>query len=241
MGQTDPVGRGLISDVLGEAFDVYRRLWGRSVLVGGLIFAVVSLGDAFTANSRSAWPELVALLLTLVGSVLVQGALVLVVADLHDGREPATISEYYDRTRDKLGTLLGASILYGFGAIVIAPIALWSLAIPLVMIEGLSRREAFRRSSLLTRDRIWRILLLVLISAGIGGLIRLAIAGAFDSVHGFVAVWAVGTIANAIAAPYSAHVLTVLYYRLTAPERPVLPDRPPRDAWQSIWDKEKRS
>jgi len=232
----------VISDVLGEAFDIYRRLWLRSILVGGLVFAVVSLAQALAARSKSGWPELVALLLSLLGGLLVQGALVLVVADLHDGREPATLSEYYNRTRDKLGTLLGASILYGFGAIVIVPIALWSLAVPLVMIEGLSRRDAFRRSSLLTRDRMWQILLLIFVSIVITALIGLGIAAPFASVHGLLGLWLAGTIANAIAAPYQAHVLTVLYYRLTAPERPVLPDGPQRrDAWQSLWDEEKRS
>ena len=217
---------------------MYRRLWLRSIVVAGVVFAVVSLAQALAERSKSQWPGIVALLLSLIGGLLVQGALVLVVADLHDGREPGTMSEYYNRTRDKLGTLTGASILYGLGALVIVPIALWSLAVPLVMIEGLSRREAFRRSSLLTRDRIWRVLFLVLISLTIGTLIGLAVEFPFSSFHGFVAVWLTGTLGSAIAAPYEAHVLTVLYYRLTAPERPVLPPEPGSKRWRSIWDDE---
>ena len=33
-------------------------------------------------------------------------------------------------------------------------------------------------------------------------------------------------------------MLTVLYYRLTEPERPVLPEEPPDGRWRSIWDEE---
>ena len=83
-------------------------------------------------------------MLALLGGLLVQGALVEVVRDLHEGRTPAPVAAYYDRTRGRLGTLLGASILYGLGVVVgflllIVPgliaVARWALVVPLVMIE----------------------------------------------------------------------------------------------------------
>jgi hypothetical protein len=228
----------VISDVLGEAWTVYRRLLGRTVVVAGLIFAVVSLAQAFAAESTSIAPILVVLLLTFVGGLLVQGALVLVVADLHEGREPEPVNAYYDRTRSRLGTLFGASILYSIAAIVIVPIARWALAVPLVMIEGLGRRGAFRRSSELVRGRTGRVLALILIAGLISGLARLAITTAFGFIPGFVGLWVAGTIGNALAVPYEAHVLTVLYYRLTDPQRMVLPTVPGHESWRSIWDEE---
>lgn len=229
----------MISEVLGEAWTVYRRLFRRSVLVAGLIFAIVSLAQAFAAESTSVGPVLLVTLLSFIGGLLVQGALVLVVADLHEGRATAPVSAYYDRTRGRLGTLLGASLLYGFAAFLIIPIARWALAVPLVMIERLNRRESFRRSSDLVRGRTGRVLLLVVIALLISGLMRLAVATLFGFIPGFVGFWAASTIANAIAAPYPAHVLTVLYYRLTEPERPVLPTIVARpDTWRSIWDEE---
>jgi hypothetical protein len=72
-----------ISEVLREAFVVYRRLLRRSIVVAGLIFAVVSLAQALASERATALTALVALVLSLVGGLLVQGALVEVVRDLH--------------------------------------------------------------------------------------------------------------------------------------------------------------
>ena len=229
----------MISEVLGEAWAVYRRLFGRSVVVAGLIFAVVSLAQAFAAQSRSIAPSLVAILLGFAGGLLVQGALVLVVSDLHEGREAQSVNAYYDRTRSRLGTLFGVSLLYSLASILIIPLARWALAVPLVMIERLGGREAFRRSSQLVRGQTGRVLMLILIAGVISFVMRLVVATIFGFIPGFVGVWVAGTIGSAVAAPYGAHVLTVLYYRLTEPQRPVLPPigvRP--ETWRSIWDED---
>ncbi|HVH51346.1 MAG TPA: hypothetical protein VM690_04320 [Gaiellaceae bacterium] len=228
----------MIGDVLGEAFAVYRRLWRRSVLVAGLVSIVVSLAQALANRHVTALTQLVAVLLSLVGSLLVQGALVEVVRDLHEGREPAPVGEYYERTRSRLGTLLGTAFLYGLGAILIIPIARWALAVPLVIIERLKRRDAFARSSELVRGRTGRVLMLVLITFVISGVAALIIGFVFAPLPNFLAAWIGGTVAGAIAVPFQAHVLTVLYYRLTEPQRPILPDATTRSSWKSVWDED---
>ncbi|HET8894791.1 MAG TPA: hypothetical protein VFM96_11910 [Gaiellaceae bacterium] len=228
----------MIGDILGEAFAVYRRLWRRSILVAGLVSIVVSLAQALANRHVTLLTQLVAVLLSLVGSLLVQGALVEVVRDLHEGREPAPLAEYYERTRGRLGTLLGTALLYGLGAILIIPLARWALAVPLVVIERLKRREAFARSSELVRGRTGRVLMLVLITFVISGIAALVIGAVFAPLPNFLAAWIGGTVAGAIAVPFQAHMLTVLYYTLTEPERPILPDEPVRTSWKSVWDEE---
>jgi hypothetical protein len=239
----------VISEVLGDALSVYQRLWRRSVVVAGLVFAVVSLADAFAARKSTAATTLVSLILSLVGGLLVQGALVEVVRDLHEGREPGTIGAYYARTRDRLGTLFGASLLYGIGAAIgfvllvipgLIAVARWSLIVPLVVIERLGVGEAFSRSSNLVKGQTGRVLALVIVSALITGLAGGVVRAIFGFLPEFGAVWVGGTIASAVAVPYQAHVLTVLYYRLTEPERPVLPAEPRRETWRSVWDEEPR-
>jgi hypothetical protein len=236
-----------ISDVLGDALTVYQRLWRRSVVVAGLVFVVVSLANALAARSGTAATALVSVVLSLVGGLLVQGALVEVVRDLHEGREPGPIGEYYARTRDRLGTLLGASLLYGVGVAVgfvllIVPgliaVARWSLIVPLVVIERLGVGEAFSRSNRLVKGQTGRVLVLVIVANLITGIASLVIRSVFGFLPDFWAIWIGGTIASAIAVPYEAHVLTVLYYKLTEPERPVLPEEPRRETWRSIWDEE---
>ncbi|HLY94043.1 MAG TPA: hypothetical protein VKP14_04270 [Gaiellaceae bacterium] len=227
-----------IGDVLGEAFAVYRRLWRRSVVVAGLVSFVVSLAQALANRHATTLTQLVAVLLSLAGSLLVQGALVEVVRDLHEGRAPAPVGEYYERTRGRLGTLLGTALLYGLGAILIIPLARWALAVPLVVVERLKRRDAFARSSELVRGRTGRVLVLVLITYAISGVAALLISSAFVALPNFLAAWIGGTVAGAVAVPFQAHVLTVLYYRLTEPERPILPDTPAPKPWTSVWNEE---
>jgi hypothetical protein len=236
----------MIGSVLGDAAHVYRRLWRRSVVVAGLVFVVISLADAFAVERTTAGTTLVSVVLALVGGLLVQGALVEVVRDLHEGREPESIHAYYERTRGRLGTLLGASLLYGLGVLVgfilfIVPgliaVARWSLIVPLVMIEGRGVRDAFARSSELVRGQTGRVLVLVVVANILTAVVGIAVRAVFGFLPQFASILVGGTIASAIAVPYEAHVLTVLYYRLTEPERPVLP--PPRDErWRSIWDEQ---
>jgi len=237
----------VISEVLGEAWDVYARLWRRSVVVAGLVFAVVEFAVALTRHTRSIGPTLLTLVLSVVGGLLVQGALVEVVRDLHEGRAPAAISAYYDRTRAVLGTLLGASLLAGLGIgigiiLLVVPglilFARWTLVVPAVVLEGRPVRDALQRSNGLVMGQTGQVLVVVLVAGLIQGLAGLAIHFAFVSLPGFWAVWIGGTIASAITVPYLAHVLTVLYYRLTEPEQSVLPPDPDREFWRSVWDDE---
>ena len=228
----------MISEVLGEAWDVYTRLLQRSVVVAGLVFAVVSLGSALagSTHSRSVGPLLVALVLSLLGSLLVQGALVDVVRDLHEGRSPAPTREYVARTRAVLGTLLGVALLAALGIVggfvlLVVPglilFARWSLVIPLVVLERLGVSEVFSRSSALVRGKTGEVLLAVVLATIFGTVAQAVLGLALVRLPSFWALWLGGTVGGALVTPYTAHVLTVLYYRLTDPGRPVLPPRLP--------------
>ena len=237
-----------IGEVLADAWRIYQRLIRRSIVVAGLIFAVVGLADALSERSNTTLTRLVALGVGLVGGLLVQGALVEVVRDLHEGREIRSIGAVYGSTRGRLGTLLGASILYGIGVVVglllllvpgLIAAARWSLIVPLVMIEGLGWREAFARSSSLVKGQTGRVLIVNVLSNLLSGIASVALAGVFIWFPPFFGAWIGGAIAGAIVVPFGAHVLTVLYYKLTDPQRPVLADTATRSDWQSIWDKER--
>ena len=64
-----------IADVLRDTANLYRALFGRTVLTALLVFAVVCL-----VETVAPWPVVV---LSLVGTALVQGALVEAVAKEH--------------------------------------------------------------------------------------------------------------------------------------------------------------
>jgi hypothetical protein len=237
-----------IGGVLADGFSIYRRLIGRSVVVAGIVFVFVSLGDAFASESGTASAQLVSLILDLTGGLLVTGALVEVVRDLHEGKPAAPVQQYFDRTRGRLGTLLGTTILYGLGVLagfllLIVPgliaVARWSLVVPVVMVEGRGWRDAFARSSELVRGRTGRVLALIVITNVILSVASIALVTVFTALPDFWSVWIGGTIAGALVVPLESHVIIALYYRLTEPDRPVLPDESNRRTWQSVWDEER--
>jgi len=225
----------MVSAVLADARDVYRRLWRRSVPVAGVVFAVVSLGQALSDRHPTSGTLLVSIVLSLIGGLLVQGALVEVVRDLHEGRPVGPATSYFNRTRGRLGTLLGATFLFalgvGLGLIVLVVPGLilmsrWALIVPLVMIEGRGARDAFRRSMELVSGNTGKVLVVVFVAAIIASGSSMAITYFFSFLPSFLAILIGGTVAGALTVPYQAYVLTVLYYRFTEPERPVLPARP---------------
>lgn len=214
-----------ISGVLQDALLIYRVLFRRAVVVAGLVFAVVGLGEALAARRATSLVTLVSLLLSLVGGLLVQGALVGAVHDLHLSRPPAPTRELYNRTRERLGTLLGAWTLYVLGVaagivLLIVPgliaIARWALIVPLIVIERRGWRDAFSRSNRLVTGRTGRVLVLVLVANLVTGIVSVGISSLFAFMPRFGAIWLGSTVAGALTVPYQAMVLTVLYYRLSS-------------------------
>lgn len=222
----------MIGGVLSDAARVYRRLWGRSVLVAGAVFLVVAAANGLAALHPTSGTELVSIALSLIGSLLVQGALVEVVRDVHEGRAPDRTAAYYERTRGQLATLLACAVLAGIGVAVgflllILPglflLARWALIVPLVMVERRTVGGAFSRSNELVTGRTLQVLAIVVLAGLAVTIVDTAVTFAFEPLPAFWRAWVGGTVGGAIAAPFEAYALTVLYYRLTEPDRPILP------------------
>jgi len=227
-----------IREVLRDTGKLYRSLFGRTVLTGLIVFAVVALFETIASTA--------VVFLSLIGTALVQGALVQAVADEHNSRPQSSIGDLYRSAWQRAGRLVGVSLLTGIGVgigfllLVVPGVILftrWSLAVPVVMLEGLGPRAAMKRSTALVKGHGWavfRVLLNVTILAGLSSLaIQLLLVKVFGSAHANFGLWASLSIAGAITTPYAAHALSVVYYRLTDPDRPLLPE--PQSRWQSIW------
>jgi hypothetical protein len=227
-----------IKAVLKDTWHLYRTLFLRSFLTGFIVFAALGIFQ------QSPW---LAAFIGFVGTTLVQGALVEVVDSEHRGKPPAGIVELYLRSWDRLGGLLAVSILTGIGVAVgflllIVPGILlairWAVATPIVMLEGLGARDAMRRSQELVhghRRDVFRVLANIWVRTGLAWLAFTFLIGAFASgtSHPALTIWFGGVLAGAFVTPYAAHALNVVYYRLTEPDEPILPERDP--AWQSVW------
>ncbi len=236
-----------ISAVLRDTLRLYRSLFIRAFLTGFVVFAVLGVLELVFALSHSAAAAAVAGTLTLaiasIGTTFVQGALVEAVDAEHRGSPTPEIADLYRRSWSRLGALVGVSLLTGIGVafglflLVVPGVVLavrWTLAAPVVMLEGLGPRAAMRRSRELVAGHgkdVFVVLLNVWLRAGLAWL---AFSLALNLLAaGVITLWLGGALAAALVTPYAAHALSVMYYRLTDPDRPVIAERTP--SWQSVW------
>jgi hypothetical protein len=209
-----------LRDVLRDTAKLYRALFKRTLLVVLLVFAVVCF-----AETVAPWPVVV---LSIVGTAVVQGALVQAVAQERE-RGSRSLTDLCRRASKRAGALVGVSLIAGVGVglglllLVVPGLILftrWSLAVPAVMLESRSPRDALRRSAALARGHGRQLFIVFLsvtaIAAGASVALHLLLVHALG-------VWASLTLASTVTTPFAAHALNVVYYRLTEPGRPVLP------------------
>jgi hypothetical protein len=227
---------------LREAWRLYTRLWTRSLLMGGLIFGSLHLLEIVVRGHRGLLVGLLTLVLTFMGTSLLQGALVEVVRGLHeDGDDDPSVLEALGRAGTKLGRLLGVALVQAIGTglglllfVVPGLLALtrWAVAVPVAMLEDRKTDDAIRRSKQLLTGNGWNVFKVIFVS----GLLTVVVTIPFTLVSargGVVGWWIASTLASMLAAPFAAHALTVVYFTLVQPERPVVLD--PGQSFTSVW------
>jgi Membrane domain of glycerophosphoryl diester phosphodiesterase len=241
-----------IRGVLKDTTRVYRSLFRRSFVTGFLVFAVLGLFEVLADVTHNLVVALTFGLLAVasgfIGTTFVQGALVDAVDSEHRGVAVPSVGDLYRSSWRRLGSLVWLSIVTGVGVafglfLLIVPGVLlairWALAAPIVMLEDRGARDAMKRSREIVRGHrgaVFRVLL------NIWG--RTAVAWFFLSLilrgmtatagHPIVSLWIGGALASALVTPYAGHALSVVYYRLTDPDKPVIAEQPV-EGWHSIW------
>lgn len=238
-----------VSSILGVAAALYRLLFRRSVAIAAVVYAVIALvdlaADQLHGPTAGLLLGLLAFSLRFAGPVLVQGALVQIVRNIHEGERPEAIGALFRSAGSRIGSLVWASIVYGLGVgfgllFFVVPgllaAARWCLMAPLIMLENADAREARHFSSSMVRGKTATVLAAVVVSFVLtsAGSVFAYVAGLEIGDFCFVAfeyAWA------SITAPFAAHVLTVIYYNLADPERPVI--HPDVRTWKSVWSGER--
>jgi hypothetical protein len=239
-----------IKGVLGDTKRLYRSLFRRSFLTGFVVFALVGLLDAAVPHVQG-WAltavGAAATIAAFVGTTFVQGALVPAVDSEHRGAPVPGVTELYRSSWARLGSLVALSILtgvavgLGFLLFVVPGVLLairWALAAPVVMLEGLGARAAMKRSRELVRGHrgaVFLVLLNVWARIGLAWLVLTALLHRLATVTGsdLLVYWLAAALASALVTPYAGHALSVVYYRLTDPDKPVIAED--RRTWHSVW------
>lgn len=227
--------------VIGEAWDLYKAHWQHLLTFSFVVYLGVALVGALLGTVFDVWlAAILGALVSLFAFFWLQAALVKAVDDVRDGRADLSLAETFDQARAQLASVAVAAILAGLGIVIglillIVPglvlLTWWAVIIPVVVLEHRSAGEAFTRSRELVRGYGWGvfgvIVLVVLLLIGFEIVLRILLSPLQDWLQSFISPLISGT----LTAPFTATVLTLLYFRLrAAKETPAPPPPPPTPA-----------
>jgi uncharacterized YccA/Bax inhibitor family protein len=148
------------SGVIGEAWGIYKTHWRHLLTLSFVTYLVVAVLAALLAAILTWVGVLIGLILTLVAAFWLQAALVKAVEDVRDGRADMSLQETFQAAKPHLGAVIVAGILAGIAiaiglVLLIAPglylLTIWSVIVPVIVLEGKSAGESFSRSRELVR------------------------------------------------------------------------------------------
>jgi uncharacterized protein UPF0259 len=225
-----------VGDVLGEAFDLYKRFFTHFVAIAFLFFVVIgAITLLLTLVLGSIGGGLIGALLSLVGFTWLAGTLVQAVADVRDGRVDMTIGETFSAATPYILALIGAGILAGLGIaigliLLIIPglilLTWWCLIGPVIVLERSGVMDSFGRSRALVKGHGWAVFGVVILTWLLTTVIRGIIIAILSPLSNWLGSFLADVIGGSLTAPFAALALTVMYFRLvgqteTAPATPL--------------------
>jgi|SRR5919108_29347 hypothetical protein len=215
---------------MNEAWDVYRAHWRHLVPIAFVVYVLISLLELLLAVLFG-WPgAVVGALVGLAGIFWLQGALVVAIEDVRDGRADLSLRDTLARVRPRLNTLTIAGLIAAIGigiglVLLIVPglvlLTYWLLIVPVIMLEGAGVGDAFRRSMELVRGHglnVFGVILLTFLVLLLVYFLVSILAGGLDSL---LASTLLDIAVQTLTAPFIALAWTMTYYRLRALEAPV--------------------
>jgi hypothetical protein len=195
--------------VIGEAWQMYKAQWRHLIPIAFVVYLLISLLTFLLAVFFGSLGIFIGALISLVGVFWLQGALVLAVDDVRDGRADLSLEETLSRVLPKLNTLTIAGLLAGIGisiglVLLIVPglylLTIWLLIVPVIMLEGAGIIDSFGRSRELVSGQGWNVFGVVVLTIAI-----------------YLAVWIVIGIVEAATANWIDFLLNVATQTAVAP------------------------
>ena len=152
--------------VVREAWELYKAHWRTFVPLALVVFVIVGAIGLVLTWLLGWLGAILAALASLVGQFWLQGALVEAVGDVRDGRQDLSLGETFRRVQPRLPAIIVAGILAAIGifigfVLLVVPglflLTIWSLIIPVIVLEGRSAGESFGRSREIVRGNGWNV------------------------------------------------------------------------------------
>lgn len=217
--------RFTVGEVIGEAWHLYTRHPGRLIAVGAIVFGFLSAVQALINSTGNRTLIPIAIGVTILGATWVQGALVVAVEDLRNGKVDLPIGAVFRRVEPRLWTLLGTGVIVGLGVLAglylfVVPalvlITFWSLVTPAVVLEEKGIFAAIGRSQRLVSGDFLRVFAVVAITVVLATAIYLVIVAMLSPLPAFFDLYVAGAIAQSITFPFVALAWTLMYFDLRA-------------------------
>ncbi len=208
--------------VISDSWDLYRSHFGHLVTVAAVVFVPLGaltallgelgLGGVVAANA-----------LNIVGTFLVQGAVVTTVARVSARREPPGVGGALTAAGVRVvplvaaGLLATAGILLGLALVIVPGLVLltwWAVVPQVIMLESPRIIPSFGRSHRLVTGSGWPVFGVVVVTVLVVLAINTALVLALMPVGGFLSGFLVTAVGNTLAAPFTGVALTLTYLRL---------------------------
>lgn len=207
--------------VISEAWSLYKRHWQHLLPIALVVYLLLSLLTLLLA-ALLGWLGLIAgAFVAIVGIFWLQGALVVAVEDVRDGRADLSLGETLSRVRPRINTLALAGILAAVGVTIglfffIVPglvlLTWWLFIVPVVMLEGTGILESFGRSRDLVRGAGWNVfgllVLTILVVLAAEVVLSLILTPLPDGIQGYLE----NVLSNTLFSPFVAAAWTLGYY-----------------------------
>lgn len=206
--------------MLREAWAMYKVHWRHLVPA---VFVLLALFTLLLVTLLGWVGVFASVFIAFAGIFWLQGALVIAVQDVRDGRADLSIRETLSRVRRRMNTLglAGFAAAIGIGVatlfLIVPGLVLatwWVFIVPVIVLEGAGVLAVFGRSREPVRGNGWNVFglivltFLILIVAGIA--IALVLSPLPDGVQRYVG----DVVSNTLLAPFVALAFTLAYFRL---------------------------
>ena len=218
-----------VGDPIGEGWAIYKRFWRHLVPIALVTYLVISLISLVLVALAGVLGAIASVLVAVAGVFLLQGALVEAVADVRDGRADMTLTETLGRVVPKLGSIVVASILAGIAiaigfVLIIAPglylLTIWSVVVPVIVLEGAGALESFGRSRALVRGYGWTVFGVIVVTFAINIVVGIVLGILFAGFSNEVASYLSDVISNTLISPFIAATWTCMYFQLRSLHQP---------------------
>src|SRR5262249_55324919 len=148
---------------------------------------------------------------------------------VRDGRADLSLVETLNRAWDRVGPAVLAGVLAAIAIVVgliliIIPglylLTIWSLIIPVIVLEKRSALESFGRSRELVRGHGWTVFGVIVVTFAINVAAAIVLGIAFSGLSTALSRYLSNVIANTLIAPFVSATWTCMFFRLRTLKEP---------------------